>query len=474
MEDKPNSEKANQSKGYIIGVTSCTNGIAHTYMSAEGLTKAAKEMGYRVKIETDGTAGAENKLTDEDIREADAVIVAADAKVDTSRFSGKRVYITGVSEGIKDPKGAIEKTLKADVFVSSSSSPSSSPASSSGDRVSVYVALMNGVSNMLPLVVAGGILIAISFFWGINSATEGDPSFNAVAALIKTIGNAAFTLFVPVMAGFIGYAIADRPGFAPAIVGGYLASTGGSGFLGALLAGFLSGYVVRLLKRLCSGMPKSLEGIKPMLIYPLVSTLIIGVVIQGIVNPLMGGLQDVITVGMNNLGTANKVMLGALIGIMLTADLGGPINKTAYLFSVAMLTAGNYEIMAACMCSGMVPSLATALAASIKPNKFTEAQVEASKANWVLGLSFICEGAIPFAASDPLKVLPSLMAGSAVAGGLSMVFGCTCPAPHGGIFVIPVIGNPLGFLISLAIGTVVGAAVLLAVKKDLAPELRAA
>lgn len=459
------------SKGFIIGVTSCTNGIAHTYMSAESLTKKAQELGYRVKIETDGTSGVENELTEQDIRDADFVIVAADAKVNTARFSGKRLYMTNVSAGIKSPEEVIRKASNAEVFVAEGESGGSLRAS--GDKVSIYAALMNGVSNMLPLVVAGGILIAISFFWGINSASVDDASYNAVAALIKSIGDAAFALFVPVMAGFIGYAIADRPGFAPALVGGYLAKNGGSGFLGALLAGFLAGYLVRLLKRLCAGMPKSLEGIKPMLIYPLVGTLVVGLVIQGVVNPLMGGIEEVVTTWLVNLGTANLVLLGALIGIMLTADLGGPINKTAYLFSIAMLAEGNYTIMAACMCAGMVPSLATALAAAIKPSKFTEAQVEASKANWVLGLSFICEGAIPFAASDPLRVLPSLMVGSALAGGLSIVFGCTCPAPHGGIFVIPVIGNPLGFLIALALGTIASAAVLLIVKKELTAEQRA-
>ncbi|MGG5318120.1 PTS fructose transporter subunit IIABC [Enterococcus sp. AZ072] len=456
-----------QKKGYIIGVTACPTGIAHTYMSAEKLEKAAVELGYEVKIETNGSVGVENQLTLEDIQQADAVVVAADTKVDTARFSGKKLYKTSVSKGIKEPKETIEKALHSEVFITDA------PANNEANKqksIGFYGALMNGVSNMLPLVVAGGILIAISFFWGINSASPDDASYNVVAALFKQVGDGAFALFVPVMAGYIAYAIADRPGFAPGIVGGYLANNGGSGFLGAILAGFLAGYTILLLKKAFSGLPKSLDGIKPVLLYPLLSVFIVGVITAAAVNPVMGELNTWIVTVLDSIGTANKIVLGFVIGAMLAADLGGPINKAAYLFSVGALATGNYEVMAAAMCSGMVPSLATALAATISKKKFTKSQHEAAKANYVLGLSFIAEGAIPFAASDPVRVLPALMIGSGIAGSLSMIFNVTCPAPHGGIFVLPVVGNPIMFIVSLLIGTVVSAGLLLFLKKELTEE----
>ncbi|WP_313584940.1 PTS fructose transporter subunit IIABC [Lacrimispora sp.] len=452
-------------KGYIIGVTACPTGIAHTYMSAENLRKTAESMGYHVKIETNGSVGVENELTSEDIRLADAVVIAADTKVNTERFAGKKLFKTSVSKGIKEPQKVIECALAAPKYeIRETEGNVSDKASVKG--VGVYGALMNGVSNMLPLVVAGGILIAISFFWGINSASPEDPSYNAIAAIFNQIGGAAFSLFVPIMAGYIAFAIADRPGLAPGLVGGYLAANGGSGFLGAILSGFLAGYIVNLLKRLLKGMPKSMDGLKPVLIYPLLSVLIVGIATAAILNPVMGTVNNVITSFLNGIGTANRVILGFIIGAMLAADLGGPINKAAYFFSVGALVTGNYEIMAAAMCSGMVPSLATALAATISKKKFSVAQQEAAKANYILGLSFIAEGAIPFAASDPFVILPSLMVGAGIAGSLSMILGVTCPAPHGGIFVLPVIGNPLGFLASLIIGTLISTLLILCFKKE--------
>lgn len=462
-----NRMEEEQKKGFIIGVTACPTGIAHTYMSAENLEKAATELGYQVKIETNGSVGVENQLTPQDIQQADAVVIAADTKVDTARFSGKKLYKTSVSKGIKEPRETIERALQAEAFVAD---VPANQETSSKTSIGFYGALMNGVSNMLPLVVAGGILIAISFFWGINSASPDDASYNVIAALFKQVGDGAFALFVPVMAGYIAYAIADRPGFAPGIVGGYLANNGGSGFLGAILAGFLAGYTILLLKKAFAGLPKSLDGIKPVLLYPLISVFIVGFITAAAVNPVMGELNAWIVTVLDSIGTANKIVLGFVIGAMLAADLGGPINKAAYLFSVGALATGNYEVMAAAMCSGMVPSLATALAATVSQKKFTKSQREAAKANYVLGLSFIAEGAIPFAASDPVRVLPALMIGSGIAGSLSMIFSVTCPAPHGGIFVLPVIGNPLMFIISLVIGTVISAALLLVLKKELTGE----
>ncbi|KMY49978.1 PTS fructose transporter subunit IIABC [Peribacillus loiseleuriae] len=456
------------SKGLIIGVTACPTGIAHTYMSAEKLEKAAKEMGYDVKIETNGSVGVGNQLTAEDIENACAVVITADIKVSTDRFAGKRVYITSVSKGIKEPEKTINAALIAPPFNASNSNEKVSASISNGKErgPGIYASLMNGVSNMLPLVVAGGILIAISFFWGINAANPDDPSYNAIAAMFSKIGGAAFTLFVPVLAGFIAYAIADRPGLAPGLVGGYLANTGGSGFLGAIVTGFLAGYAIKFLRYALKGLPKSLEGIKPVLLFPLLSIFIVGVMTVALLNPFMGEINQWIATFLDNIGTTNKVILGVVIGVMLAADLGGPINKAAYLFSVGALTSGNYYIMAAAMASGMVPSLAVAVAATISKKKFTKSQCEAAKANYVLGLSFIAEGAIPFAASNPFIILPSLMIGSGVAGALAMVFNVTSPAPHGGIFVIPVIGHPILFLVALIVGVAISTFLILILKRD--------
>lgn len=456
-------------KGKLVGVTACPTGIAHTYMSAENLEKAAKEMGYEVKIETNGSVGVENKLTSQDISEADAVIVSADTKVDMDRFSGKKLYKTSVSKGIKEPKNTIERALEAPVYQGNTSAEekySQNAKVGSG----VYSSLMNGVSNMLPLVVAGGILIAISFFWGIDSANPDHASYNIIAAMFSEIGGAAFDLFIPILAGYIAYAISDRPGLAPGLVGGYLANNGDSGFLGAILAGFLAGYTIVILRKVFKGLPTSFEGIKPVLLFPLISVFVVGFVTVALVNPTMGAINSWIITFLDNIGTTNRVVLGSIIGIMLAADLGGPINKAAYLFSVGTLATGNYEVMGAALCSGMVPSLATAVAATFSKKKFTKSQQQAAKANYVLGLSFIAEGAIPFAASDPIRVLPALMIGSGVTGALSMVLNVGSPAPHGGIFVLPVIGNPVGFIVALLIGTLVSAGLLIAIKKELTEE----
>lgn len=467
--DRPTTADEVPSARYIVAVTACPTGIAHTYMAAENLQKAAIKRGYQIKVETNGSVGVENALTPLDIERADAVIVAADTKVDMARFAGKRLCYTSVSRGIKEPEILIDAALSASNYIPDSAEknmgvPSSSPG--------IYASLMNGVSNMLPFVIAGGILIAISFFWGINSANPDDPSFNRFAQIISSIGGAAFTLFIPVMSGYIAYAISDRPAFAPGMVGGFLANTGGSGFLGAILAGFIAGYTIKLLRHGLRGLPKSFEGIKPVLLYPLLSVFIVGFITVALVEPAMSYINSAVVHFLNQIGSANKVLLGFIIGAMLATDLGGPINKAAYLFSVGVLASGNYYVMAAAVASGMVPSLAVALAATLSGSKFTQSQCEAAKANYILGLSFIAEGAIPFAASNPLVILPSLMVGSGVAGSLAMFFNTTYPAPHGGVFVLPVLGNPLLFLLSTLVGVIISTMLILLFKKKLTNEER--
>lgn len=476
LADKENQEQQNKtlientlSAPFIVAVTACPTGIAHTYMAAENLEKAAIKLGYQIKVETNGSVGVENALTPEDIQRAEAVIVAADTKVNMARFAGKSLCYTSVSRGIKEPEQLIASAIAApryqpDVEDKASVALSATPG--------VYASLMNGVSNMLPFVVAGGILIAISFFWGINSANPDDPSYNYFAQILSTIGGAAFTLFIPVMSGYIAYAISDRPAFAPGMVGGFLANSGGSGFLGAILAGFIAGYTIKLLRHGLRGLPKSFEGIKPVLLYPLLSVFIVGFITVAIVGPVMGYVNTGVIHFLNEIGSANKILLGFVIGAMLAADLGGPINKAAYLFSVGVLASGNYYVMAAAVASGMVPSLAVALAATLSRNKFTHSQCEAAKANYILGLSFIAEGAIPFAASNPLVILPSLMVGAGIAGSLAMLFNTTYPAPHGGVFVLPVVGNPVLFLLSTLIGVIISTVLILIFKKKLTSEER--
>lgn len=454
---------------FIVAVTACPTGIAHTYMAAENLEKAAVKLGYQIKVETNGSVGVENALTAEDIQRAEAVIVAADTKVNMARFAGKPLCYTSVSRGIKEPEILIETALSAPCYQSDEQDKTSNlPSATPG----VYASLMNGVSNMLPFVVAGGILIAISFFWGINSANPNDPSYNYFAQILSSIGGAAFTLFIPVMSGYIAYAISDRPAFAPGMVGGFLANTGGSGFLGAILAGFIAGYTIKLLRHGLRGLPKSFEGIKPVLLYPLLSVFIVGFITVAVVGPVMGYVNTGVVHFLNDIGSTNKILLGFVIGAMLAADLGGPINKAAYLFSVGVLASGNYYVMAAAVASGMVPSLAVALAATLSRDKFTQSQCEAAKANYILGLSFIAEGAIPFAASNPLVILPSLMVGSGVAGSLAMFFNTTYPAPHGGVFVLPVVGSPMLFLLSTLIGVIISTLLILIFKKKLTNEER--
>lgn len=455
----------NSSKGLILGVTACPTGIAHTYMAADSLTKTAKEMGYDVKVETNGSTGVKNRLTDEEIERAAGIIVAADKQVEMARFNGKRIITVPVVQAMKKPKELIEKATSGNAPVYSSSG--SSEGGVKAERTGVYKHLMSGVSNMLPFVVGGGILIAISFMFGINSAEVGNPQYNEFAHLLKEIGGGnAFFLMVPVLAGFIGLSIADRPGFAPAMVGGLIAANSGAGFLGGLIAGFLGGYVTLGIKRLCKNMPSSLEGLKPMLIYPLLGIFTTGAIMYCVVvNPVADIMRTVETI-LTNMGTTNLILLGIVLGGMMAIDMGGPINKTAYTFGIAMLASGNYYAQAAVMAGGMVPPLATAIASTFFKNKFTKDERNAGKTNYILGLSFITEGAIPFAAADPLRVIPACVVGSALAGGLAMFFKIGLPAPHGGAFVIPIVnGNAFLYLGSIILGAVVAALIMGFTKK---------
>lgn len=454
-------EKTMSGTKKILAVTACPTGIAHTYMAAENIEKAAIAKGYEVKVETNGSSGAENILTEEEIKQADAIIIAADTKVKTARFNGKRVLFASVTQGIKEPDVLIDKALKEPAY------HEKEETQETGAKRGIYSHLMSGVSNMLPLVVGGGILIAISFMWGINSASADSDQFNQIAAWINQVGGASFGLMLPILAGYISYSIADRPGLAPGLVGGMLAYNGGSGFLGALVAGFLAGAVVNGLKKLFKGLPKSLDGLKPVLLYPLISIFIVGMIIVVALNPIMSEVNVIITNFLNHLGGANRILLGLVLGMMMAADLGGPINKAAYAFSLAMLEAGNYQIMGAVMTSGMVPAVGVALATSLYKKKFTQEERNAAKANYIMGLSFICEGAIPYAAADPKAIIPSLIIGSGITGALSMFFKVGCPAPHGGVFVLPVVQNAVMFLAVIAIGVVLTALLIGVLKKDL-------
>lgn len=460
-ENVPEKEKNMGKK--ILGVTACTTGIAHTYMAAENLEKAAKALRYDVKVETDGSSGVENELLPEEIKEAELIVVAADLKVEMARFHGKKVYQTSTAAMIKDADGELKKALQlATVYQAEVAAPSEA----TGQKKGIYSHLMNGVSNMIPIVVGGGILIAISFMFGITSFDPSAADYNQFAAWIKQIGDTAFGLMIPVLAGYVAYGIADRPGLAPGLVAGMLAYNGGAGFLGGLLGGFMAGYFVNLLKKLLAHLPKTLEGLKPVLLYPLISMLVVGLAIVVVINPVMSQINTVIADFLSSLGTSNKILLGFLIGAMLAVDLGGPINKAAYTFSAAMLGEGNITIMGACLASGMVPAIAIGVAALLFKKKFTSEQREEAKASIVLGLSFICEGAIPYAAADPKAVIPSLVVGGGVAGALAMLLGVGCPAPHGGIFVTPVITNILGFFVSILAGVAVTILMIRLLKKD--------
>ena len=463
---------------FIVAVTACPTGIAHTYMAAEAIEKKAKELGYQVKVETRGSGGAKNVLTDDEIAKAAGVIVACDTNVPTDRFDGKKVIECQVSDGINKAEELIKRIAAGDAPVFKASGKKEASHSSVGGKESIghqiYKHLMNGVSHMLPFVVGGGILIAIAFLIDgfsvdLNSLpADQRANFGTItqaAAMFKGIGGTAFGFMLPILAGFIAMSIADRPGLAVGFVGGSIAANGTSGFLGALVAGFVAGYIVLLLKKVFSKLPESLDGMKPVLLYPLLGIFLVGVIMQFVVEPPIGALNTAINNCLNGLNGASAVVLGVLLGGMMSVDMGGPVNKAAYVFGTASIAAGNYNIMAAVMIGGMVPPIAIALATIFFKNKFTAEERKAGPTNFIMGLSFITEGAIPFAASDPLHVLPACVVGSAVAGGLSMAFGCTLMAPHGGIFVVPTIGNPLMYLVALVIGSFIACGLLGLLKK---------
>lgn len=468
FEDEEEEEETTpiNNKKYILAVTACPTGIAHTYMAADSLKKTAKELSYDIKVETNGSTGVKNKLTDEDIKNADGIIVAADKQVEMARFDGKKVIIVPVVQAMKRPKELIEESLsgKAPVY---SNKNISSTSSRKNEKTGFYKHLMSGVSNMLPFVVGGGILIAISFMFGIHSADPSSSQYNQFAALLNTIGGKnAFELMIPVLAGFIGMSIADRPGFAPAMVGGFIAANSGAGFLGGLIAGFLGGYSIVLLKKLFAILPEALDGIKPVLLYPLFGILITGIVMYVIVVGPVGALNNSMAHWLNALGTGNKVLLGLVLGAMMSIDMGGPLNKAAYAFGIALISTGNYYPMAAIMAGGMVPPLATAMATTFFKNKFTADERKAGLTNYIMGACFITEGAIPFAAADPLRIIPSCAIGAALTGALTMLANIQLPAPHGGLFVIPVVmGNPLLYILAIIAGSVTSGILIGILKK---------
>ena len=460
----------------LLAVTSCPTGIAHTYMAAEALEKAARAADCQIKIETRGSAGAKNVLTAEEIEAADCIIVAADAKVPMDRFDGKKVISCQVSDGIGKADQLVEQAMSGnvEVFHGESSETTTAVTGKESAAHKIYTQLMNGVSHMLPFVVGGGILIAIAFLIdGLNvdiNALPADQRSNfgtitPIAAMFKNIGGVAFGLMLPVLAGFIGMAIGDRPALALGFVGGMLAANGKSGFLGALAAGFLAGYLILGLRKICDRLPDAIEKLAPVLIYPVVGILIMGLAMNFVVEPIMGGINTGLNNFLSGMGDSSRIVLGLILGGMMAIDMGGPFNKAAYVFGTAAITAGNYDIMAAVMIGGMTPPCAIALATLLFKNKFTKEERDAGPTNFIMGLAFITEGAIPFAASDPLHVLPSCIIGSALAGALSMAFHCTLMAPHGGIFVFPVVGNAVMYLVALVAGTVVSALLLGVLKK---------
>lgn len=460
----------------LLAVTSCPTGIAHTYMAAEALEKAARAADCQIKIETRGSAGAKNVLTAEEIEAADCIIVAADAKVPMDRFNGKKVISCQVSDGIGKADQLVKQAMSGnvEVFHGESSETTTAVTGKESAAHKIYTQLMNGVSHMLPFVVGGGILIAIAFLIdGLNvdiNALPADQRSNfgtitPIAAMFKNIGGVAFGLMLPVLAGFIGMAIGDRPALALGFVGGMLAANGKSGFLGALVAGFLAGYLILGLRKICDKLPDAIEKLAPVLIYPVVGILIMGLAMNFVVEPIMGGINTGLNNFLSGMGDSSRIVLGLILGGMMAIDMGGPFNKAAYVFGTAAITAGNYDIMAAVMIGGMTPPCAIALATLLFKNKFTKEERDAGPTNFIMGLAFITEGAIPFAASDPLHVLPSCIIGSALAGALSMAFHCTLMAPHGGIFVFPVVGNAVMYLVALVAGTVVSALLLGVLKK---------
>ncbi len=475
------AEEETGGKVKILAVTSCPTGIAHTYMAAEGIEKAAKAKDCAVKVETRGSGGAKNVLTSKEIEEADGIIVAADAQVPMDRFDGKKVIVCQVSDGISKAGELVDRVISGDVPVYHAAN-GAEVQESKGGRSSgsighqIYTQLMNGVSHMLPFVVGGGILIALAFLIDglcvdMNALAEADRAnfgtITPVAAQLKTIGGLAFGLMLPVLAGYIGEAIGDRPALAVGFVGGVIAANGKSGFLGALVAGFVSGYLILLLRKLCDKLPDALEKIAPVLIYPVVGILGIGLLMNFAIEPVMGAINTALNNGLTGMGGSSKLVLGLILGGMMAIDMGGPFNKAAYVFGTAAIAAGNYDIMAAVMIGGMTPPCAIALATLLFKDKFTKSEREAGPTNFIMGLAFITEGAIPYAAADPLHVLPACIAGSAAAGALSMAFGCTLMAPHGGIFVFPVVGNALMYLAALVAGTVISAVLLGVLKKKI-------
>lgn len=461
----------------ILAVTACPTGIAHTYMAAESLEKAAKARNCSIKVETRGSGGAKNVITAKEIKEADFIIVAADTNVQLERFAGKKLISCQVSDGISKANELIDKAIKGDAEVYKEGQVVETK-NSGGDGDSfghkIYMHLMNGVSHMLPFVVGGGILIALAFLidsMNVDMASvsaevrENFGTITPAAALLKGIGGAAFGFMLPVLAGYIAMSIADRPGLAVGFVGGYIAANGKSGFLGALIAGFLAGYLILLLKKLFEKLPQTIEKLSPVLLYPFFGILFIGLLMTFIVEPPVGALNTGLNNVLTSMGSSSKLVLGAILGGMMAIDMGGPFNKAAYVFGTASIASGNYDIMAAVMIGGMVPPCAIALATLLFKDKFTKEERESGPTNFIMGLAFITEGAIPFAASDPLRVLPSCIIGSAIAGALSMAFKCTLMAPHGGIFVFPVVENGLMYLVSLVIGTIVSAVLLGILKK---------
>lgn len=481
QEEKTSSEssKSVSDQKFILAVTGCPTGIAHTYMAAESLEKKAKELGCRIKVETRGSGGAKNVLTKSEIAEADCIIVAADTQVPMDRFNGKPLIQCKVADGISKAEELLTKAMNGQAHTYHGNGKAET-ADDGGETDSIghqiYKNLMNGVSHMLPFVVGGGILIAISFLIdGLSVDLNSLPfeergnfgTITPLAAMFKQIGGVAFGFMLPILAGFIAMSIADRPGLAVGFVGGAIAANGTSGFLGALVAGFLAGYVVKLLKKILDKLPDSLDGLKPVLLYPLLGILIVGVIMTYLVEPPIGALNTLINNGLNSMNGASAILLGALLGGMMSVDMGGPVNKAAYVFGTASIAAGNYNIMAAVMIGGMVPPIAIALATLFFKNKFTEEERKAGPTNFIMGLSFITEGAIPFAAADPIRVLPACVAGAAVAGALSMAFHCTLMAPHGGIFVFLTVGNPLMYLVALAVGSAISCVLLGVLKKDI-------
>lgn len=448
----------------LVAVTSCPTGIAHTYMAAEALQMAAKEMGHEIKVETQGSVGAENVITEKDLSEAGAVILAIDTNIDKSRFQGIPVVEASVKDAIKDAKGLIERALLAKPVSAKVEKTAEGNGNGAKQKTGVYKHLMTGVSFMIPFVVAGGLLIAFSFAFGIHAANEE----GTLAAALMQIGGSAFGLMVPILAGYIAYSIADRPGIVPGMVGGILANSLGTGFLGGLLAGFLAGYTILGIRKVIK-LPRSFEGLMPVLILPVLSTLFVGLVLVFILGGPVKAINDAMLAWLDGISGTNAVLLGGILGVMMAADMGGPINKAAYTFGAATIAQGQPSgVMAAVMAAGMVPPLAIALSTVLAKNKYTLEEREAGKANWALGASFITEGAIPFAAADPLRVIPSMMVGSAVAGALSMLFGATLAVPHGGIFVLPIpnaVGNLPMYILAIVAGSVVGGLMLTALKK---------